>query len=231
MNEPSTRTGPVIDVVDVKKTYMLGHKAVPVLNGVSLHVNGGERVAIVGRSGAGKSTLLHILGLLDHPDSGSVHLDGENAFSLSKRRRTTLRAHQIGFVFQSYNLMPEMDSVENVLLPAFAVRSPIRNARERAALLLSQVGLGERLHHRPMELSGGEQQRVALARALMNEPRFILADEPTGNLDERTGRQILDHLFTLCEARSHALIIVTHDVRTAQLCDRILHLEGGRIVS
>ena len=231
MTDHATKTaGPMIDVVDVKKSYLLGHKEVPVLKGVSLQVNGGERVAIVGRSGAGKSTLLHILGLLDHPDSGRVHLDGASAFSLSNRQRTTLRARQIGFVFQAYNLMPEMDTVENVLLPAYAVRSPLKEARERAEMLLTQVGLGERLGHRPLELSGGEQQRVALARALMNQPRFILADEPTGNLDEATGGQILDQLFGLCEARNHALVIVTHDMRTAKLCDRMMHLEDGKIV-
>ncbi len=226
----SSAASPAIEVVDVTKTYLLGHKEVPVLKGVSLKVQGGERVAIVGRSGSGKSTLLHILGLLDHPDRGTLSLDGECVFSLPKRRRTSLRARQIGFVFQSYHLMPEMDIVENVLLPAYAIRSPLKEARQRAELLLSQVGLADRLRHRPLELSGGEQQRVALARALMNQPRFLLADEPTGNLDEHTGHQILDHLFGLCDARSHALVIVTHDMRTANLCDRILHLEEGRIV-
>ena len=216
---------------NIHKTYIVAKAPVEVLKGASLEVGDRERVAVVGASGAGKSTLLHILGGLDNPDQGRVVLSGDDLYALSRRQRTRRRATGIGFVFQSYHLLPEMDVLQNVVLPAMALgragNAPA--ARERAKMLLRAVGLDHRLTHRPMELSGGEQQRVALARALMNAPRLVLADEPTGNLDDRTGGQVLEYLFELTRQEGHALVLVTHDRRTAALCDRALILDGGRI--
>jgi ABC-type lipoprotein export system ATPase subunit len=183
----------ILKAENLYKTYTLPHKKVQVLKGATLEVSAGELVAIVGRSGAGKSTLLHVLGGLDKPDAGKVTVIGRSLYELSARQRTALRAEKIGFVFQSYHLLPEMDVTENVMLPAMTGVRKITKAqmRKRAQELLEQVGLKERMNHTPLELSGGEQQRVALARALMNEPMLILADEPTGNLDRLTGSQII----------------------------------------
>ena len=228
--EASTQGDLIIDAVDVHKEYHLAGHRVSVLNGASLQVYDGERLAIIGRSGAGKSTLLHLLGLLDRPDKGDVTLDGVPASRMSGAMRTSRRARDIGFVFQSYHLLPEMDIVENVVLPAYAVPGSLTAARERARDLLDRVGLGDRLRHRPMELSGGEQQRVALARAFMNRPRILLADEPTGILDADTGSQVLEHLFGMSETSAHALVLVTHDERIASSCDRVLRLDDGVIV-
>lgn len=222
----------MLEAKDIFKTYKLPHKKVEVLKGASLTVANGERVAIIGRSGAGKSTLLHILGGLDRPDSGEVFLDGEPLYRhVSGRERTARRASKIGFVFQSYHLLSEMDVTENVMLPAMTGVRHLgrREMRERAIDLLKRVGLGDRLCHRPMELSGGEQQRVALARALINEPSVILADEPTGNLDRLTGSQIMDMLFNLSLTGELAVVMVTHSDETASLCDRILTLEAGKL--
>ena len=214
---------------NIHKTYILGKASVPVLQGASLKVAAAEAVAVIGISGAGKSTLLHVLGGLDQPEDGSVTLQGENLYKISSRRRTRIRAEKIGFVFQSYHLLPEMDLLQNVMLPGMALRGGGPNAalRARAMELIEAVELGERTKHRPVELSGGEQQRVALARALMNAPDLVLADEPTGNLDEATGAHVLDHLFSLTRGAGHALVIVTHDERIAHKCDRMLRLEHG----
>lgn len=222
----------ILEATELHKTYLLPHKQVHVLKGASLRVDAGERVAIVGRSGAGKSTLLHVLGGLDRPDSGDVHVTGQSLYRLSPRVRTALRAEKIGFVFQSYHLLPEMDVTENVMLPAMTgVRACSRaEMRARATQLLAQVGLSDRLNHTPLELSGGEQQRVALARALINEPALILADEPTGNLDRMTGAQIMDMLFGLSKTRELALIMVTHSAETAELCDRVYELQDGQLI-
>lgn len=213
------------------KKYKLPHQTVDVLQDAALSVVPGERVAIIGRSGAGKSTLLHVLGGLDTPDRGRVDLAGNNLYALSTRKRSRVRATLIGFVFQAYYLLPEMDILENVMLPAMAVGSLTRRAmRERAEELLVQVGLKDRLTHTPLELSGGEQQRAAIARALMNRPPLLLADEPTGNLDRNKGAQVLDTLFGLSETREHALVMVTHSPEIATLCDRVLVLEGGQLL-
>lgn len=213
------------------KSYHLPHGTVDVLRGAALTVGPSERVAIVGASGAGKSTLLHVLGGLDRPEAGEVLVEGESLFGLSARRRTALRARRIGFVFQSYHLLPEMDVVENVILPAMALGAFNRTAlRRRALTLLDQVGLSARAAHTPFELSGGEQQRVALARALMNDPLLILADEPTGNLDRGTGTHILDLLFDLTHSGAHGLVIVTHSPEVAARCDRVLELQNGLLV-
>jgi len=202
---------------------------VDVLKGASLSVNAGERVAIVGRSGAGKSTLLNVLGGLDKPDAGTVSILGQPLYKLSQRKRTALRAENIGFVFQSYHLLPEMDVTENVMLPAMTgIRNLSRaQMRRRAQELLEWVGLADRMNHTPLELSGGEQQRVALARALVNEPALILADEPTGNLDRMTGGQIIEMLFGLSRTRELSVVMVTHSTDTANLCDRVFELQDG----
>ena len=230
-NASSTRD--VIRAEGLQKSYRLRGVTLDVLRDVNLNVRPGETVAIVGISGAGKSTLLHVLGGLDHPAAGRVWIEGRDVYRLSESRRTALRAAVIGFVFQSYQLLPEMTVLENVLLPAMAlgrVRSIGGDARVRACDLLAAVGLSDRLAHRPMELSGGEQQRVALARALMNDPQVILADEPTGNLDRGTGGEVLEYLFTLTRQRGHALVLVTHNETVARTCDRVWRLQAGVLV-
>jgi len=223
----------MLEATDLHKTYVLPHKRVDVLKGASLSVGKGERVAIVGRSGSGKSTLLHVLGGLDRPEVGEVRIDGQPLYAVSQRARTAVRASKIGFVFQSYHLLPEMDVTENVMLPAMTGALKITRAqmRQRALVLLEQVGLADRATHMPLELSGGEQQRVALARALINEPALILADEPTGNLDRMTGAQIMELLFGLSCSRDLALVMVTHSPETAALCDRVMELAGGMLAA
>jgi lipoprotein-releasing system ATP-binding protein len=222
----------MLEANNLHKTYILPHKRVEVLKGAAISVEKGERVAIVGRSGAGKSTLLHVLGGLDRPDAGEVSVDGKPLYAVSQRLRTSVRAAKIGFVFQSYHLLSEMDVTENVMLPAMTGVLKITRAqiRQRALTLLEQVGLADRATHMPLELSGGEQQRVALARALVNEPALILADEPTGNLDRLTGAQIMELLFGLSCTRELALVMVTHSPETAALCDRVLELHDGLLV-
>lgn len=224
---------PLLEAKDVAKAYRLpGQKPIRVLDGVSFSVAAGEHVAIVGRSGAGKTTLLNILGGLDRPTSGDVALDGESLFRGfgAARRRNRLRATKIGFIFQSYHLMPELDIVENVLLPSMTGAARIPAAKARARALLEKVGLGDRLGHLPAELSGGEQQRVALARALMCRPEVILADEPTGNLDALTGAEILKLLFEVNETPI-ACVMVTHSAEAAARCDRVLRLDAGRLAA
>jgi len=217
---------------NIHKTYTIGRHSLDVLSGASLEIQEGDALAIIGKSGAGKSTLLHILGGLDEPDEGVVQLNGENLYELAPRHRTRRRATEIGFVFQSYHLLPEMDVLQNVMLPGMALPrgGTGQRLRERAQELLAAVGLREWSRHRPMELSGGEQQRVAMARALMNDPKLVLADEPTGNLDRGTGSLVLEQLFKLCRNAGHALILVTHDDRIASQCDRTLRLENGMLV-
>ena len=222
---------PILEVQNVSKSYRLpGQKRIPVLEDVSLSVEPGEHVAVIGRSGAGKTTLLNILGGLDCPASGDVKLDGVSLFRGfgAARRRSRIRAAKIGFVFQSFHLMPELEIVENVLLPAMTGAAKIRSPRVRAKELLARVGLGDRFNHLPAELSGGEQQRVALARALMCHPCLVLADEPTGNLDKLTGSEIMKLLFEVSET-PFALVMVTHSQEAAALCDRVLTLDHGRL--
>ncbi len=221
----------LLEVQNVSKSYRLpGQKRIPVLESVSLSVAPGEHVAVIGRSGAGKTTLLNILGGLDRPTAGDVRLDGESLFRGfgAARRRNRIRAAKIGFVFQSFHLMPELDIVENVLLPAMTGAVKIRSPRDRARELLAKVGLGDRLRHLPSELSGGEQQRVALARALMCHSKVVLADEPTGNLDKLTGAEIMKLLFEVSET-PFALVMVTHSQEAAALCDRVLTLDHGHL--
>ena len=223
-------TPPLIKAEALCKRYVMSTQTIHVLSGASLEVVPGETLAVVGVSGAGKSTLLHILGGLDRPDEGRVWVEDANLYRLSSRRRSRVRCEKIGFVFQSYHLLPEMDVLETVMLPAMARgrrAGPASDMRGRALELLEAVGLAERATHTPFELSGGEQQRVALARALMNEPELVLADEPTGNLDDGTGGKVLDLLFSLTKSRGHAMVLVTHNERVAASCDRMLRLVDG----
>lgn len=224
---------PILTAQEIVKEYRLpGQAPIRVLDGVSFEVNAGEHVAVVGRSGAGKTTLLNILGGLDKPSSGDV-LVGETSLFRgigASRRRNRIRATEIGFIFQSYHLMPELDIVENVMLPSKTGFADIPSPRERATELLAKVGLGERLDHLPAELSGGEQQRVALARALMCRPRLILADEPTGNLDKLTGAEIMRLLFEV-NGGELAVVMVTHSAEAAAMCDRTLTLDRGCLTS
>ncbi|HUI07877.1 MAG TPA: ABC transporter ATP-binding protein [Verrucomicrobiae bacterium] len=222
--------GDILVARGLRKTYTLGARQIEVLRGIDVQVRRGEALVIVGASGAGKSTLLHLLGGLDAPSEGDVSLDGASLFMMSGAARTRLRNERIGFVFQSYNLLPELDALENVCLPAL-VQSRIRHdVAERGRELLRAVGLGERAEHRPAELSGGEQQRVAIARALMNRPDLVLADEPTGNLDSKTGEAILDLLWQLRESSGTTLVMVTHDQHIARRGERVLEIADGRLL-
>ncbi len=222
----------VLETSDVRKTYRMGSTDLEVLKGVSLGIAAGETVAIMGPSGAGKSTLLHILGGLDRPTAGRVMLEGQDLYALPPPARNAIRAERIGFVFQGFHLLPELDIVENVMVPALIRTGGWRRRtveRRRAEDLLDRVGLADRRGHRPTELSGGEQQRVALARALMNGPDVVLADEPTGNLDTHTGFQVLDCLFELTSDRHHTLIMVTHNEQVAARCRRTIRMVDGLI--
>lgn len=216
---------------DVHKSYHVGGTVIRVLRGLSLAVKRGEAVAITGASGVGKSTLLHILGGLDHPDRGRILLEGQDIYALGSGERTRIRATRIGFVFQAYHLLPELDVLQNVLLPGWASPSPRPMAERvaRAMDLLEAVGLTPRARHRPVELSGGEQQRVAIARALFNDPDLVLADEPTGNLDAETGEQVLRYLFALTRQRNRTLVVATHNEDVAARCDRRLRLREGSL--
>lgn len=224
-----------ITVADLRKSYHLGRTTLKVLRKVSFEVAGGQFAAIVGTSGSGKSTLLHLVGLLDRPDDGRILLDGVDVASLSAAARNRIRCNDVGFVFQFYHLLPELNVLENVLLPAKVDASAVewvsrRSAmRDRAAGTLQAVGLAERLRHRPKELSGGERQRVAIARALMNRPKILLVDEPTGNLDSKTGKQIMNVLKDCNRQRGQTILMVTHDTSLAGEADRILELRDGRL--
>jgi predicted ABC-type transport system involved in lysophospholipase L1 biosynthesis ATPase subunit len=222
----------IVKAEAVTKTYLMGKRSLTVLDTVSVGIRPGETVAIIGPSGAGKSTLLHALGGLDQPTTGEVWFKGKPLYAMSPQERTVMRARHVGFVFQSYHLLPELDVMENVLLPtmtAWSLRRDRAKHLERAERLLDTVGLSGRLRHTPLELSGGEQQRVALARALMNEPELVLADEPTGNLDSVTGEHILKCLFELTRERRHTLVLVTHNNEIAARCDRIIRMKDGRV--
>jgi lipoprotein-releasing system ATP-binding protein len=213
---------------DLEKEYRTGPEVVRVLRGASVAVGTGEVVALVGASGVGKSTLLHLLGALDRPTAGRVLFEGEDVFDRGEAGLVRYRRHQVGFVFQFYNLLGEMTALENTMIPALLARRAVREARDLAAEALAEVGLADRLRHRPGELSGGEQQRVAIARALMNRPRAILADEPTGNLDPKTSEVIFDLFMRLQAERSLAFLIATHNPELARRADRAYRLVEGR---
>jgi len=221
---------PILVAQELEREYRMGPEPVRVLRGVSLAVNAGESIAIIGASGVGKSTLLHLLGTLDRPSAGHVLWDGADVSGWSDAALARLRRTHVSFIFQFYNLLGEMTALENAMLPALIQRAGIPEARERAAAALQEVGLADRQGHRPGELSGGEQQRVAIARALVGRPRLILADEPTGNLDPKTSEVIWD-LFLRLQAEHHlAFVIATHNHELARKADRGYRLVDGRAV-
>lgn len=212
------------------KSFHQGPALLPVLRGIDLHVGQGERVAVLGRSGSGKSTLLHILGGLADPDSGEVRIDGSLVGPLSPEARARLRNRRMGFVYQFHHLLPEFTAMENVAMPLLLGAHKISEARERAVDTLESVGLGERLEHRPSQLSGGERQRVAIARALVADPAVVLADEPTGNLDQESADQVFSVMLDLAQRRGTAFVVVTHDEDLARQMQRRLYLTDGHLI-
>jgi putative ABC transport system ATP-binding protein len=219
----------IVSLSDVRRDYPIGADRVHALQGVSLDVERGDYIAIVGPSGSGKSTLLNLIGVIDHPTSGTVTIAGKRVDAMSDREATLFRLHNIGFVFQRFYLMPILSALENVALPMAEAKVPATERRARAAELLTYVGLGRRLNHRPSEMSGGEQQRVAIARALSNRPALLLADEPTGELDARTGTEIIA-LFQRLNADGTTIVVVTHDEDLANAARHKVHMRDGRIV-
>lgn len=222
---------PLLEAHDLHKSYAMGRRTLEVLRGVSVSVARGEFLALRGASGAGKSTLLHLLGGLDSPNQGRILSSGTDLSRLSGVALSRWRNRKVGFVFQAYHLLPELDALENVCLPARLARAPVDVVAARARDLLKRVGLGERMEHKAFELSGGEQQRVAIARALINSPELLLADEPTGNLDSHTGEEIINLLCELRAEQSTTLVIATHDARVAARAPRVLELVDGRVSS
>lgn len=214
---------------NIFKSYFLDNRTVAVLKGIDLEIAEGEIVAVMGPSGVGKSTLLHILGALDRPSSGSVIIDGTNIFNYDDAELALFRNQTVGFVFQFHHLLPEFSALENVFLPGMISKKDQREIRERAINLLTDVGLADRLDHRPNELSGGEQQRVAVARALMNSPRLLLADEPSGNLDRQSAEALHQLFWDLNKKMNQTLVIVTHNIELANMADRIIELFDGRV--
>jgi len=221
---------PLVAVSDLTKTYVVGQTAVPALRGVSLAIDRGEFVAVMGSSGSGKSTLMNLLGCLDAPSSGTYHLAGQDVLRLSSNKLAAVRNTSIGFVFQQFNLLARATALENVELPMVYAGLGRRERRRRARNALAQVGLSGREHYRPSQLSGGQQQRVAIARALVNQPLLLLADEPTGALDSVTSVEIMDALVRLNEG-GLTVIVVTHDAEVARYARRVIHFKDGRVVS
>ena len=217
----------ILRASEIGKQVTTGTTELTILAGVSFEVRAGEAVAIVGVSGSGKSTLLGLLAGLDTPSAGSVRIDGHDLFALDEDGRAALRGRMVGFVFQSFQLLPAMTALENVMLPLELAGAEDAGAPARA--MLARVGLSERLHHYPKQLSGGEQQRVAIARAFVTRPKLLFADEPTGNLDAATGQQVIDLLFELNHESGTTLLLVTHDEAVTGRCDRVLHLAAGRL--
>jgi lipoprotein-releasing system ATP-binding protein len=220
----------MIKVIDLFKSFPMAGKELVVLNGINLEIRRGEFIAIVGASGAGKSTLLHILGTLDRPTTGTVSFEGQDLFQLSEAQQAEFRNKRVGFVFQFHHLLPEFTALENACLPAMIQKRTQAEVEAEAAGLLKEVGLGDRLQHKPGELSGGEQQRVSVARALMQRPDLVLADEPTGNLDTHTGEALFSLLRQLNRSRGTTFIIVTHNDKLSAQADRIVHMQDGMIV-
>jgi putative ABC transport system ATP-binding protein len=220
----------VVDARDIRKIYVMGDVEVHALRGLNLTISSGEVVAIMGPSGSGKSTLMNTLGCLDRPTSGDYYLDGESVAELTDDQLADIRNRKVGFVFQSFNLLPRATALANVELPLRYAGVSARVRRERAVAALESVGLGDRVHHRPNELSGGQQQRVAIARALINDPAIIMADEPTGNLDTTSGDEIMKLLLKLNADKGTTLIIVTHDPEIAEMTQRIVMIRDGVVV-
>jgi putative ABC transport system ATP-binding protein len=220
----------IVETYNLVKTYRMGLTEVQALRGVDLVVEEGEFLSVMGRSGSGKTTLLNLLGCLDRPTEGSVFINGVEVTALPRRKLPRIRQQMVGFVFQQFNLLPELTALENVTLPLRYSRVGRGEGRRRAMELLEQVGLGGRTGHRPAELSGGELQRVAVARALINRPAIVLADEPTGELDTHTAAEIMDLLHDLNQTRGQTFIVVTHDPGVAEKTDRTIHLSDGMIL-
>lgn len=216
----------MLNAVNLTKKY----GELEILKGISLEVNAGEIVSIVGSSGAGKTTLLQILGTLDRPDEGTFTIDGVNPFSLSQHELAKFRNQKIGFVFQFHQLLPEFDAIENIMIPAMIQGISKKEAREKAYLLLEKVGLQDRASHRPNEISGGEQQRIAVCRALVNQPNIVFADEPSGNLDSKNANELHELFFKLREELNQSFVIVTHNQELAQQADRMLRMQDGKMV-
>ena len=221
----------IIETIDLTKVYGMGDATVAALDGVSLQIKAGEFVAIMGPSGSGKSTLMHILGCLSRPTSGQYILDGQDISDMSKKELAVVRNQKLGFIFQAYNLLPRTRRLRNVMMPLLYDRNhhvSDEEGEQKALKMLELVGLADRVHHQPQELSGGQQQRVAIARALINDPVMIIADEPTGNLDSRSGRDILNLLRSLHQ-QGVTIVMVTHDPLTAEYTQRVIHLADGKI--
>jgi putative ABC transport system ATP-binding protein len=219
-----------VKVVDVEKTYRWGETSVQALKGINLELQKGEFVAFMGPSGSGKTTLLNLIGVMDKPTSGKIYVDGIDLTSLKEKELTKLRRETIGFIFQFYNLIPVLSAFENVELPMLIAGMSPKKRQERAKQLLELVGLGKRISHRPDELSGGEQQRVAVARALVNKPTIVLADEPTGDLDFKTGKEVIHILRDLSAREGATVIVVTHDPSVAAMATKVFEMRDGQII-
>jgi lipoprotein-releasing system ATP-binding protein len=220
---------PVLSLRDLRRSYPSGDRTLEVLKGVDLDLYPGEIVGLIGPSGSGKSSLLHAAGLLEHPSGGTVMVEGVEASKLNEKIRTRIRLRSIGFVYQFHHLLPEFSALDNVALPQMILGHSLKDARARAEELLDRLGLGQRLHHQPAQLSGGEQQRVAIARALANKPRLILADEPTGNLDPATSGAVFQSLFELVRLQGVAALIATHNMELAGYMDRVFSIKEGHL--
>lgn len=229
-SDSSTSTRPLVRVEDMHKSFVHGNRVIEVLRGVDLTLERGELASIIGASGAGKSTLLHCLGTLDLPTSGSIFFDGLDVVGLNPPELAAFRNESVGFVFQFHHLLPEFSALENVMMPALIGRWPAAKAKAAATEVLAQVGLGDRLAHRPGELSGGEQQRVAIARALVMRPKLLLADEPTGNLDTRTSDEVHELLFRLNKEQQITMLIVTHNLELAGRTPRRIRMADGLLI-
>ena len=220
----------MIKITNLHKSFTMGSQELTVLKGIDLEIPRGQMVAVVGASGAGKSTMLHIMGMLDRPTKGTVYFDDQDLFQMSEAQQAEFRNRRIGFVFQFHHLLPEFTALENACMPALIQRRALEEVEQEAVTLLQEVGLGQRLHHKPGELSGGEQQRVAVARALLQKPDLVLADEPTGNLDTHTGESLFGLLRDLNRTRNTTFVIVTHNDKLSAQSDRIVYMQDGMIV-